>query len=87
MISISFKKTFHKQFQKVSSKDKKYIFRKLELFQNESDNLDIKKLKPKEKNYFRLRVGKYRLIYTYISEVEVVFLKIDKRDRVYFNVI
>ncbi len=86
MIFLSFKKSFQKQLKKTVSKDKKYILEKLDLFQSESENVDIKKLEPKEENYFRLRVGKYRLIYQHISKKEVVFLKIDKRDKIYFNI-
>ena len=37
-------------------------------------------------NMFRVRVGKYRVLYeVYEKEKEVVIIKIDKRERVYRN--
>ena len=49
-------------------------------------NIDIKKLQPKHLNYYRLRAGKYRIIYFYVDSKKVVLLKIDKRDTMYFNI-
>ena len=58
----------------------------MEIFRNEEKNLDIKKLSPKKYNYYRLRVGKYRLIFKYTGENEIIFLKVDKRDNIYFEI-
>lgn len=63
-----------------------YILSKIDLLQNESKNADIKKLNPKHKGYFRLRAGKYRIIFEYSDSENVLILKIDKRDSIYFNI-
>ncbi len=86
MITILVKNTFQKELQKIHSIDRKYIIQKMESFAGEDDNLDIKKLMPKERSYYRLRVWKYRLIFQYTWEKEVTFFKVDKRDSVYFNI-
>ena len=85
MICIEFKKSFQKQLQKIPKLDQAYIIQKLDAFEKDKENLDIKKLEPKKYDYYRLRVGKYRLIYKNASGSKIVFFKIDKRDRVYFN--
>lgn len=41
------------------------IFGKLKELKNNQDNLDIKKMNPKELDIYRLRVWKFRLIFDY----------------------
>lgn len=84
-MKVEFKRTFLKELQKINAPDQKYILKKIEAFIKKEENLDIKKMEPKEESFFRLRVGKYRLIFQYLSKTKVVFLKVDKRDSVYFG--
>ena len=85
MINIELTKTFKKIFDKISHQDQLYILEKIKLLENEDENTDIKKLQPKHLGYFRLRAGKYRIIFEYSNSKEILLLKIDKRDSVYFN--
>ncbi len=85
MIDIEFKRSFLKNLKEIEKEDQAYILKKLELFKNEEENLDIKKMEPKKSGYYRLRAGKYRLIYKHLNANRVVFLKVDKRDRIYTN--
>jgi len=86
MITVLVSKTFQKQFKKIPIYDSKYILEKIQFFCNGNKNIDIKKLNPKHLNYYRLRSGKYRIIFYYSDLKEITLLKIDKRDSIYFNV-
>lgn len=45
---------------------------------------DAKRLVGKKGSFFRIRIGKYRVIYTILYELNFVAIaKIDKRNRVY----
>lgn len=85
MLKIVVSKTFEKQFSKIIKKDKEYVVSSLENLSKEDKNLDIKKIQPKHAGFYRLRVGRYRIIFEYIGEKEICLLKIDSRDTIYFS--
>jgi len=61
------------------------IFQSLEIIQENplKNNLDIKKFKP-HNNHFRLRIGKYRLLFEVQMENElIVFYDADSRGNIY----
>lgn len=85
-----YKYTLHKRAEKYLMKqDKKVlkkVFDKLKILcQNPSTPLlDIKKLKGYSENYYRLRIGKYRLIYEVKDfELHIYVLDADTRGDVY----
>lgn len=68
-----------KFLRKLSAKDRKLIARTIaQLHTKEAKSLDVKKLKG-EKNIFRVRVGKIRIIYSLLDE-EIVLHRIDFRN-------
>lgn len=86
MIEVLISKTFKKLLIKIPNTDQKHIIEKITSLESEDDNLDIKKMQPKHLNYYRLRVGKYRIIYQYQTTKIIILLKVDKRDDIYFNI-
>ena len=53
-------------------------------FDGKDVNVDIKKLKGKWKNFYRIRMGKIRIIAKFDFEKGVILIDvIDKRDRIY----
>lgn len=74
-----------KLLSKIPKKDRDSILRVLSfLYLNKIDHLDIKKLKG-FKNTFRVRVGRYRVIYTKDSEQRLDVLAITKRDEITYQ--
>ena len=86
MINIKVAKNFQKQFKKIAATDHQYILERVEAFASESKNIDVKKMQPKKLNYYRLRAGKYRIVFYYSGSDEATLLKIDKRDSIYFGI-
>ncbi|WP_457560709.1 type II toxin-antitoxin system RelE family toxin [Caminibacter sp.] len=78
-MKILFSKTFEKQFEKYDKKLQKRIFNAIEKLPQG----DIKKLTTSEEPpIYRLRVGKYRVLF-YMNEKEIKILKIDSRRQIY----
>ena len=74
-----------KLLSKIPKKDRDSILRVLSfLYLNKTDHLDIKKLKG-FKNTFRVRVGRYRVIYTKDNEQGLDVLAITKRDEITYQ--
>ena len=71
-----------KLLSKIPKNDRDSILRVLSsLYLNKTDHLDIKKLKG-FKNTCRVRVGRYRVIYTKDNEQGLDVLAITKRDEI-----
>ena len=78
-MKISFSKTFEKQFVKYDKKFQKRIFEAIKKLPEG----DIKKLTSNdEPPIFRLRIGKFRILFHMIEE-EIKILKIDSRGQIY----
>ncbi|MCF7830474.1 type II toxin-antitoxin system RelE/ParE family toxin [Candidatus Gracilibacteria bacterium] len=85
MLKIIFRKSFEKSLLKFSHIERKRILKKISDLSEEKENLDIKKLHPKDKNWYRLRIGRYRVIFKYETK-RVILFEVDSRDRIYFYV-
>jgi len=85
MLKIFFKKSFQKSLLKFPLSEQKKVLKKIDALKKEQKNLDIKKLHPKEKNWYRLRVGKYRVLFKQDKQ-GIILLEIDSRDRIYFYI-
>ncbi|MBU1117568.1 type II toxin-antitoxin system RelE/ParE family toxin [Patescibacteria group bacterium] len=78
---IGFSDEAKKDFKKLSKKDAERIFLKASLLNNYLNNNNVKKLSGELGDYFRLRMGKLRLIFEVdnkarrIKVVEVAFRK------------
>jgi len=80
-------KTFEKSFLNLSNKDIQVkIIEKVEKLWKDDENLDIKKLQPKEKWIYRLRAWKYRILFKYIDSGTIKLLEVDNRDSIYLNI-
>lgn len=77
-------KTFEKSLLKIDKELQIRIINKIEWLSNNEDNLDIKKLQPKESGIFRLRVWKYRILFNYFNKETIKLLDVDNRDSIYF---
>lgn len=84
-MKIIFTKTFERWLLKLEDSIQKRIIEKISQISEQAENLDIKKLQPKEQWFYRLRVWKYRIIFTYIDDA-IKLLKVDNRDSIYFNI-
>ena len=74
-----------KLLSKIPKKDRDSILKVLSaLYLNKANHLDIKKLKG-FKNVFRVRVGRYRIIYTKDNEQVLEVLAITKRDEITYQ--
>ncbi|MCH8986591.1 type II toxin-antitoxin system RelE/ParE family toxin [Patescibacteria group bacterium] len=63
---------------------KELVVKTIRYFQGEDTNVDIKKLKGKWKGFYRVRIGRIRIITEFDFENSVVFIEeIDWRGNVY----
>ena len=77
-MKISFSKTFEKQFVKYDKKLQNRIFEAIKKLPKG----DVKKLTSNEEPpIFRLRVGKFRILFHMEDEIKI--LKIDSRGKIY----
>ncbi len=73
-----------KQFLKLSRVDRNAIIEKIDFLAAGASNLDIKKMKGYD--FYRLRVGSYRIIYQLIdAELCIVIVMVGHRKEVYKN--
>ncbi len=85
MFGIILKNSFRKGLLKLHPLEQKQIIKKIEDLAARKENVDVKKLQPKQQNLYRLRVGKYRVIFEYDKD-SIVCFRVDTRDRIYFYV-
>ena len=85
MFEILITKTFKKQLNNLQPSDQDFVVDKIRSLSKNDQNLDIRKINPKHLDCYRLRAGKYRIIYFYSGKHKITLLKIDKRDNVYFG--
>ncbi|MFQ6121247.1 MAG: type II toxin-antitoxin system RelE/ParE family toxin [Methanosarcinales archaeon] len=82
MPKLEFHKKFADKFKKLNKKEQKRIYKRLLLLENfPFISLDLKKLKG-YKNMYRLRVGKYRIIFI-LMDNKVVLYDIELREKSY----
>jgi mRNA interferase RelE/StbE len=74
-----------KKFLKKSEKELLLrIFNKLEMLKENPVPSDAKRIEGSKKLIFRIRIGKYRILYELNHEDKVILVsKIDKREKVY----
>ena len=82
-MKIVFTKTFKKSLLKIDNIMQIRIIEKIDDLWNNQDNLDIKKLQPKDKWILRLRVWKYRILFKNIDSNNILLLEVDNRDSIY----
>ena len=82
-MKIVFTKTFKKSLLKIDNIMQIRIIEKIDDLWNNQDNLDIKKLQPKDKWILRLRVWKYRILFKNIDSINILLLEVDNRDSIY----
>ena len=82
-MKIIFTKTFEKSLLKIDNIMQIRIVSKIDILSDEFNNLDIKKLKPKDKWIFRLRVWKYRILFEYFNSSTIKILDVDNIDSIY----
>ena len=86
-MKIIFTKTFKKSLLKLERDIQIRIIEKIDLINLSTNdiyelNLDIKKMQPKVKLLYRIRVWKYRIIFTYQNNI-INLLDVDNRDSIY----
>jgi len=82
MFEILIEEDAIKELSKLQKKSKDKIIEKLKLLEKGfSPLLDIKKLKGYQ-NHYRLRVGKFRILF-FLENLKIVVYKIGKRESVY----
>ena len=83
MLILTFTRTFKKQFSKFSTLEKKRILLRLEQLGQQQDNLDIKKMKPKSKKFYRFRFGNFRIIFKHTNKMTIKCYEICLRGNIY----
>lgn len=81
-MKIILSKTFLKSIKKIDTNIQDIIIEKISLLEIMQENLDIKKLNPKKIWIYRLRIGKYRVLFKYFDK-DIKLLDIDNRDSIY----
>jgi len=85
---INFQKQPLKELEKMPNEDRDRILRTLKILRNDpydTRRLDTKQLKGRNRNW-RLRVGKYRIIYElFDAQILIDVIKIGSRGDVYKN--
>lgn len=82
-MKIVFTKSFKKSILKLDKQIQIRVINKIDELSEQSENLDIKKLQPKDKWIYRLRIGKYRILFNYDVDNNIKLLNIDNRDSIY----
>jgi len=84
MFRIEFSKQASKFLRKCEEELRIRIFKKLRMLRENSVPSDAKRLQGYDKPTFRVRVGKYRIVYRVDYNEKVILVSdIDKRDKVY----
>jgi len=83
MFSVEFSKRSEKELKNFDKTIRERVMFKIEALVQNPFPRDSIKIKGEEKT-FRIRVGKYRILYEVYSENRLILItKIDKRERVY----
>ena len=82
MYTVSFEKQVLKFLSKLDKNTSKRIIDKIKLLKDNPFPSDSKKLVNIEKS-FRIRVGKFRILYRIEKRKIIIVFMIDKRDKVY----
>jgi mRNA interferase RelE/StbE len=84
MFNIELSKQSSKFLRKCEEELRVRVVKKLRLLREEPFSHDSKQLEGYDKPTFRIRVGKYRIIYEINNEEKLILIsKIDKREKVY----
>ncbi len=87
MYSILFKDKAKKLFSNLNKDDQRRIASKLELLKNDPFPRGSIKIKGSNERSYRIRVGKYRILYSvYIEKLIITVSKIDTREGFYDNI-
>lgn len=74
---------FNKDIEKLSTKDKTFINKKLKLILNNEEPSNIKKLKDYNYADLRIRVGNFRILCRFHLKSHIVFLRCMARKNLY----
>lgn len=84
--SIVFKPSANKEFESLNKSDQIKIKNKIEILKTDPYPAGVKKLSTTD-NIFRLRTGKFRVLYTIIKQkITIIILKVGHRRDVYKNI-
>ncbi len=86
-MKIIFTKIFKKSIKKLEKNIQIRIIEKIDIINKTNDNiydlnLDIKKMFPKEKWFYRIRIWKYRIIFVFKNNT-IKLIDVDNRDSIY----
>lgn len=82
-MEISYKPSFVRRFNKLEAELQEEAFQKIELFKDRKNHeqLKVHKLTGRLKGYYSFSVNyKYRIIFSYLSDLKVDFLDIGDHD-------
>lgn len=83
---IEFDRRVKKDFRSITPQDAKQIKDSIAELAENPRPFDCKKLKGKNNDYFRIRVGNYRVIYTIEDQVLlIVIIRVGHRKEIYKN--
>lgn len=71
---LEFSKEALKTLHTLDDYSSQQILKKIKELTNNADNLDLKKIKSKKYNLYRLRVGKYRVVYSIENKFLTIFI-------------
>ena len=88
MISVAFKRLFSLHSEKFLKNAEKELYgriiKKLESLKENPFPSDAKRVVGRQEKIFRVRVGKYRIMYAvFYDKNEILIIDIDKRDSIY----
>jgi mRNA interferase RelE/StbE len=86
MYDIKFEKTVLNFLEKLEKEIVERILKKIEFLKKDPIPKDAKRIINLKDKVFRIRIGKYRILYR-IEKDFIVIIRIDKRSRVYKNLI
>lgn len=85
MLEIVASKHFQKTLLTLSNAEREMVLQRIEAFARGDENVDVKKLQPKHLGFYRIRSGKFRIVFEYRDSTSICLLKIDNRDSIYLR--
>ncbi len=83
MYTITFKSSADRDLERIPETDRKRIIKRIDLLSYNPRPPGVVKISGKE-NKWRIRVGKYRVIYEiHDDQLVIIVIKVDRRDDVY----